>query len=81
MRSHAGVSGTLVETDDSDAGLVIEVKHAPTMERLEDACTRAMVQINTRRYDERLRNDGRNDALAFGVAFWKKRCKEACERL
>ena len=70
-----------METDDPDAGLVIEVKYSPTLEGLEDACTRAMAQIKARRYDERLRNDGRNDILAFGVAFWKKRCKVVCERL
>ena len=79
--SGEGFSDILVETDDPDAGLVIEVKYSPTLEGLEDACTRAMAQIKARRYDERLRNDGRNDILAFGVAFWKKRCKVVCERL
>ena len=79
--SGEGFSDILVETDDPDAGLVIEVKYSPTLEGLEDACARAMEQIKARRYDERLRNDGRNDILAFGVAFWKKRCKVVCERL
>ena len=79
--SGEGFSDILVETDDPDAGLVIEVKYSPTLEGLEDACTRAMAQIKARRYDERLRNDGRNDILAFGIAFWKKRCKVVCERL
>lgn len=79
--SGEGFSDILVETDDPDAGLVIEVKYSPTLEGLEDACARAMAQIKARRYDERLRNDGRNDILAFGVAFWKKRCKVVCERL
>ena len=79
--SGEGFSDILVETDDPDAGLVIEVKYSPTLEGLEDACARAMAQIKARHYDERLRNDGRNDILAFGVAFWKKRCKVVCERL
>ena len=79
--SGEGFSDILVETDDPDAGLVIEVKYSPTLEGLEDACARAMAQIKARRYDERLRNDGRNDILAFGIAFWKKRCKVVCERL
>ena len=79
--SGEGFSDILVETDDPDAGLVIEVKYSPTLEGLEDAGARAMAQIKARRYDERLRNDGRNDILAFGVAFWKKRCKVVCERL
>lgn len=37
-----GFSDILVETDDLDAGLMIEVKYSPTLEGLEDACTRAM---------------------------------------
>ena len=42
---------------------------------------RAMEQIKARRYDERLREDGREDILAYGIAFNKKRCKAVCERL
>ena len=34
-----------------------------------------------RRYDERLRNEGRNDILAYGIAFCKKKCKVVVERL
>ena len=40
-----------------------------------------MEQIKARRYDERLREDGREDILAYGIAFNKKRCKAVCERL
>ena len=31
-----------------------------------------MQQIRERRYDERLRNEGRNDILAYGIAVCKK---------
>ena len=34
-----------------------------------------MTQIREKRYDERLRNEGRNKILAYGIAFYKKRCK------
>ena len=71
----------LVEPEDPDAGIVIEVKYAPTFQGLEQACARAMEQIKARRYDERLREDGREDILAYGIAFNKKRCKAVCERL
>ena len=40
-----------------------------------------MEQIKARRYGERLRNEGREDILAYGIAFNKKRCKAVCERL
>ena len=40
-----------------------------------------MEQIKARGYDERLRNEGREDILAYGIAFHKKRCKAVCERL
>ena len=48
---------------------------------LEEGCAKALEQIKARRYGERLRNEGREDSLAYGSAFNKKRCKAVCERL
>ena len=79
--SGEGFSDILVEPEDPDAGMVIEVKYAPTFQALDEACARAMEQIKARRYDERLRNDGRENILAYGIAFCKKRCRAVCERL
>ena len=62
-------------------GIVIEIKYAPTFRALDEACAKAMEQIKERRYGERLREDGREDILAYGIAFNKKRCKAVCERL
>lgn len=31
-----------------------------------------------RRYDERLRDEGRTEIKAFGIAFCRKRCRVAC---
>ena len=62
-------------------GIVIEIKYAPTFRALDEACAKAMEQIKARRYGERLRNEGREDILAYGIAFNKKRCKAVCERL
>lgn len=49
--------------------------------RLEKACEKAMNQIRELRYDERLRNEDRNDILAYGIAFCKKKCKVVVENL
>ena len=62
-------------------GIVIEIEYAPTFRALDEACAKAMEQIKERRYGERLREDGREDILAYGIAFNKKRCKAVCERL
>jgi hypothetical protein len=35
---------------------------------------KALAQIREKRYEERLREDGREKILAYGVAFYKKRC-------
>lgn len=63
------------ETDDINAGLIIEVKTADKITELDRACERAMAQIYDRRYDEYLRNEGRSDIWAYGIAFYKKRCR------
>ena len=81
VESGEGFSDILIEPEDPDAGIVIEVKYAPTLNGLDEACTKAMEQIKERRYDERLRNEGREDITAYGIAFWKKRCKVICEKL
>lgn len=51
------------------------------MSNLDKACERAMEQIKNRRYDTELREDGRDDILAYGIAFCKKRCKVVVEKL
>ena len=48
--SGEGISDILVEQEDPDAGMVIEVKYAPTFKGLDEACTKAMTQIKERRY-------------------------------
>ena len=79
--SGEGFSDILIEPEDPDAGIVVEVKYAPTFQGLGEACAKAMEQIKARGYDEQLRNEGREDILAYGIAFHKKRCKAVCERL
>ena len=76
-----GFCDIIVEPDDLDKGIVIEVKYADSMDKLEKACAAALQQIEERRYDERLRNEGRTEIMAFGVAFCRKRCRVMCRGL
>lgn len=76
-----GFPDILLKPKNPDAGIIIELKYAHTMNDLEKACERALGQIRDRRYDEALREDGRDDVLAYGIAFYKKRCKVVVEKL
>lgn len=75
-----GFADIIIKPRDPDAGIVIELKYSPTFSGLEKACEKAMAQIKDRRYDEVLREDGRENLLAYGIAFCKKRCRVVCER-
>ena len=81
VESGDGFSDILIEPDDPDAGIIIEVKYSPTFAGLDEACKRALEQVKTRRYDEKLRNEGRENLIAYGIAFNRKRCKVVCEKL
>ena len=76
-----GFSDILIEPEDPDAGIVIEVKYAKEMKELDAACETAMAQIKNKRYDEALRDEGRYDILAYGIAFCRKRCRVVGEKL
>ena len=74
-----GFSDILIEPEDPDAGIVIEVKYSSTLAGMEGACEAALKQIKEKRYDERLRNEGRENITAIAIAFCKKRCKVVLE--
>ena len=76
-----GFSDILIEPEDPDAGIIIEVKYAKEMKELDAACETAMSQIKNKRYDEALRDEGRCDILAYGIAFCRKRCRVVGEKL
>ena len=76
-----GFSDILIKPENPDLGIVIEVKHAKEFKGLDAACDAAMAQIKQKRYDETLRDEGRCDILAYGIAFCRKRCKVAGEKL
>ena len=76
-----GFSDILIKPENPDLGIVIEVKYAKEFKGLDAACDAAMAQIKQKRYDEALRDEGRCDILAYGIAFCRKRCKVAGEKL
>lgn len=81
IESGDGFVDILIEPENPDAGIIIELKYAQTYAGMEKACQKAMNQIRGLRYDERLRNEDRNDILAYGIAFCKKKCKVVVENL
>ncbi len=76
-----GFSDILIKPENPDLGIVIEVKYAKEFKGLDAACDAAMAQIKQKSYDETLRDEGRCDILAYGIAFCRKRCKVAGEKL
>ncbi len=79
--SGEGFADILLKPKSPDAGIIVELKYARSLSDLDKACERALEQIKSRHYDAELRNDERNDILAYGIAFYKKRCKVAVEKL
>ena len=69
-----GYCDILVETDDGETGMVIEIKYAEDGD-LTAACEKALRQIESKNYAEKLREDGMEKILKYGVACYKKRCR------
>lgn len=76
-----GFADIIVETDDLDAGVIVELKYAQTMTAMEKSCAKALAQIRAKRYADYLHNNGREKVLLYGIAFCKKRCKVVAEKL
>ena len=69
-----GYSDILIETEDGDMAILIEVKYANDG-NLDQACERALKQVEDRKYDEELRENGVDKILKYGIACYMKRCK------
>lgn len=76
-----GFADIIVETDDPDAGVVVELKYVKEFREMEQACRKALEQIRGRRYQEYLQNDDRQDILLYGITFCKKRCRVVAEKM
>ena len=70
-----GFADIIIESEDPDSGIIIELKYSKEASGLDKACKKAIEQIKDRRYYEYLKNDGRQDIMFYGIAFYKKRCK------
>lgn len=69
-----GYSDILIETENSETAILIEVKYAGDG-NLDVACERALKQVEERKYDEELRENGVDKILKYGIACYMKRCK------
>ena len=74
QESGEGYSDILVETENSETVILIEVKYANDG-NLDQACERALQQIEDKKYDEELRENGADKILKYGIACYMKRCK------
>ncbi len=54
--------------------IIIEIKVAKTYQDLEEKCDEALGQIEEQKYEEALRQEGYQDILKYGVAFYRKEC-------
>ena len=81
VESGDGFADIIIETEEIDDGIVIEVKYSPSFDRLKEDAEKALKQIKDLRYTERLKGDGRENVISYGIAFSKKRCKVISEKM
>jgi hypothetical protein len=72
--SGEGFSDILIEVPESRTGVVIELKYAEA-DKLEQACEEAVRQIENKQYYSRLKSDGMNTVVKYGIACYRKHCK------
>ena len=72
--SGEGYSDILVEVPESRTGIVIEMKYAENG-KLEEGCRQAQRQIEDKKYETRLVEDGMQVIMKYGIACYKKYCK------
>ena len=54
--------------------VIIELKVSKTYQGLEEKCDEALRQIEEQRYEEALRQEGYQNIMKYGVAFYRKEC-------
>ncbi len=74
-----GYSDIVVETENSEKGMILELKYAQDG-KLEQACRKALAQTTEVHYAEILEDQGINEILCYGIAFYKKRCMVMCKK-
>ena len=76
-----GFADIIIETDDPDAGIIVEFKFTKNINEMEELCQKALKQIEDRRYSDFLLNQDRTKVLLYGMCFCKKRCKVINKKL
>ena len=74
-----GFSDIMVRVDDSDIGIIIEVKYAEA-DKLDAECKRALQQIDEKHYIAALQEDGVKQVLQYAVACNRKQCRVLLQR-
>lgn len=74
-----GYSDIVVETENLEKGMILELKYAQDG-NLEQACRKALAQTTEVHYAEILEDQGINEILCYGIAFYKKRCMVMCKK-
>ena len=74
QESGDGYSDIFIETDNMEKGIILEIKYAHDGD-LDAACETALKQIEDLHYDQELQDEGIDDILKYGIAFYKKRCR------
>ena len=68
-----GFSDIMIRIDDSDVGIILEVKYAEEGQ-MERECQKALNQIKEKNYAENMRLDGVHTILKYGITCNKKKC-------
>ena len=76
-----GRADIILEKDMNELGIVIELKVVKDIEKLDDACQKALKQIEEKDYAADLKEHKVNKILAYGIAFCGKKCKVIVERI
>lgn len=79
--SGEGFADLLIKPENPNKGIILELKSVAKYTELEKACEKAIQQIHEKDYAASLREDGREDVWAYGIAFYKKRCKVKVEHI
>lgn len=59
----------------SKTPVIMELKVSETYKGMENACDTAMQQIEEKKYDSSLPEEGYTDVLLYGIAFFRKQCR------
>ncbi len=78
VESGDGFSDILVECEEKGIGIVIEVKY-PDGRDLEEECKIALKQIERMGYETKLKQDGMEKILRYGIACNRKKCRVIME--